>query len=89
MTVKAFNELRSQFYAAAMEDAEIREAVEVSGVAHVFELEQLPDRHAVLVLTARTQLNDSTIRAQGFDPAAVQVRHRFSVSRQRRTVLFD
>ena len=89
MTLKAFNELRGRFYAAAMEDAEIREAVEVSGVAHVYELEQLPDKHAVIVLTARTQLNDNTIQEQGFDPAAVQVRYRFSVSRQRRTVLFD
>ena len=73
MTIKEYNRLRTAVFAAAMEIPDIADAVKTSGVALVYELRQLPDKHEIVVLTQRTQLNDNLLRAHGFSPAETDV----------------
>ena len=69
MTVKEYNKIRTAVFDAAMEIPDIRDAVKTEGVALVYELTQLPDKREIVVLTQRTQLNDSFVSAHGFSPA--------------------
>ena len=73
MTIKEYNKLRTAVFDAAMEIPDISDAVNSSGVALVYELRQLPDKHEVVVLTQRTQLNDNLLRSHGFSPAETDV----------------
>lgn len=79
--------MRSRIFNAAMENGEIAEAVKTSGVAYVYDIFELPDKHAVLVLTAETQMNDNTLKESGFSPAA-HIRRVLVVHGQRKTVDF-
>ena len=73
MTIKEYNKLRTAVFSAAMEFPDIADAVETSGVALVYELRQLPDKHEVVVLTQCPQLNDNMLRSHGFSPAETDV----------------
>lgn len=73
MTIKEYNQLRTAVFASAMEIPDVADAVNSSGVALVYELRQLPDKHEVVVLTHRTQLNDNLLRSHGFSPAETDV----------------
>ena len=76
MTIKEYNKFRSAVYASAMEIPDVQEAIRVAGIAQIVEVHQLPDKHGILVLTGRTQLNDNTLREHGFDPEKVDVKTR-------------
>lgn len=76
MTIKEYNKFRSAVYASAMEIPDVQEAIRVAGIAQIVEVHQLPDKHGILVLTARTQINDNTLREHGFDPEKVDVKTR-------------
>lgn len=82
MTIKEYNKFRSAVFDAAMEIPEVAEAIRVAGVAQIVEVHQLPDKHGVLVLTAKTQLNDYTLRTHGFDPEKVDVKTRVILHQQ-------
>ena len=82
MTIKEYNKFRSAVYAAAMDIPEVAEAVRIAGIAQIVEVHQLPDKHGILVLTAKTQLNDNTLRAHGFDPEKVDVKTRVILHQQ-------
>lgn len=87
MTIKEYNKFRSAVYAVGLEIPEVREAIDVAGIAYLYEVEELPDKHGVLVLTAKTQLNDNTLAASGFSPNA-DVRLRAVFNRQTKCVTF-
>lgn len=82
MTVKEYNKIRCAVYEAAMKIPEIEEAVRICGIARIVEVKQLPDKHGVLVLTEKTQLNDNTLRAEGFDPEKAETHTRVVLHRQ-------
>lgn len=73
MTVKEYNAMRHSIFCAAMETPEIAEAVNNSGIAYIYDVWQ-GEAHAVLVLTAKTQLNGITLRENGFDPERADAR---------------
>lgn len=82
MQIKEYNKLRTAVFSAAMEIPDIADAVETSGVALVYELRQLPDKHEVVVLTHRTQLNDNLLRSHGFSPAETDAVLKLKLDRQ-------
>lgn len=69
MTIKEFNTIRSAAYNAANEIPEIKRALDVAGVAYVYDARQ-GDHHELLVFTAKTQCNDNTLAEHGFTAAA-------------------
>lgn len=69
MTTKELNTIRAAAYAAANEVPEIRHALDVAGVAYVYDVQEGNHRE-LLVLTARNQLNDNTLSEHGFTTAA-------------------
>lgn len=88
MTVKEYNELRHSLYLEGLEHEEIRKALDNAGVAYLYEIEQLPDKHSVVILTATTQMNSNMLRGLGFDPDASVVTQRLKYIRQRKIVEF-
>lgn len=86
MTVKELNTIRAAAYAAANEVPEIRHALDVAGVAYVFDVQE-GDHHELLVLTARTQLNDNTLAAHGFTADAA-VHTLLKAQRQTKSIKF-
>ena len=73
MTVKELNAFRHETFENAKNIPEIAEKLRFGNV-YVFELSQLPDKHAVLVLNYKSQLNDNTMIEAGFDPAQTFVK---------------
>ena len=57
MTIKELNKIRGDIFSAGLENAEIKKALDVAGIAYLYELTELPDKHASIVLTARAQMN--------------------------------
>lgn len=86
MTIKEFNTIRAAAYAAANEVPEIRHALDVAGVAYVYDVQE-GDHRELLVLTARTQLNDNTLAAHGFSADAA-VHTLLKAQRQTKSVKF-
>jgi hypothetical protein len=86
MTIKEFNTIRSAAYAAANEIPEIKHALDVAGVAYVFDIQEGNHRE-LLVLTARTQLNDNTLAAHGFTADAA-VHTLLKAQRQTKSIKF-
>lgn len=82
MTITNYNALRRRIFDAATQDPEIADAINVAGVAYVYELTQLPDRHAVVVLTAKTQLHDNLLREHGFEPDKATARLTLTLNRR-------
>ena len=86
MTVKELNTIRAAAYAAANEIPEIRNALDVAGVAYVYDVRE-GDRRELLVLTARTQLNNNTLADHGFTADAA-VHTLLKAQRQTRSIKF-
>lgn len=82
MTIKEYNKLRADIYSAAMENQDVADAINGSGIAYIYEITQLPDKHKVLVLTAKTQMNSYVLREHGFDPDRVSVELRLTLHQQ-------
>lgn len=68
MKITEFNSLRSAIYAEGMTHPEIAEAIRATGVCYLYDVMDSTGNHAVLALTARSQLNDSALRAHGIRP---------------------
>ena len=81
MTKKEYNSMRTALYTAAMEIEEVREAVETTGGAFVYEIYQLPDLHKFVVLTRKAQLNENTLRENGFDPVMATCKLKLKLNR--------
>lgn len=88
MTIKEFNALRGEIYRAGLDNAEIRAALDVAGVAYIYDLTELPDKHAVIILTAKSQLNNNTLQGLGFDPDKTAAKLLLTYHRQAKTVTF-
>lgn len=74
MTIREYNQLRRDIYDRAIQEAEVAQAIKSSGTAYIYEIEQ-GDKHAVLVLSHRSQLNDAVLRDRGIsEPAAAEAR---------------
>lgn len=82
MTKKEFNQLRAAMYSEAMKNAEIAEAVSTSGVCYIYEVEDSTGQHSMIVLSAKTQLNDNTLRAHGIAPETAKVTLKLTLTRQ-------
>lgn len=65
MTIKEFNKLRRSVYDLSMENAEIAAAVNATGTAYIYEVE-CGDKHEVLILSHRSQLNAAVLKDAGF-----------------------
>ena len=90
MTVKEYNKIRAAVFQAALENsAEVEEAIRVEGVAYIYDVQALPDKHVVLVLTHQAQLNDNVLRKLGFDnPEAATARLVMTLNRQTKCATF-
>ena len=89
MTTKEYNALRHAIYEEGAAVPEIRAALDAAGIAYLYDVHCLPDKHAVLVLTDRHQLNDNTLTERGLDPATADVTRCLTYHRQTRCVTFD
>lgn len=88
MKIREFNEFRSAVYQAAMENVEIAKTVNNEGVAFVYDLFELPDKHKIVVLSLESQLNGLFLQEIGFSPEKTKARLLLKVHRQRKTVDF-
>lgn len=82
MTKKEYNALRVAIYNAAMQNPEIKRTIDQNGVAQLWNAVDATGQHKILVLSARTQLNDNTFRDNGLDPETVAVRKLLTLNRQ-------
>ncbi len=88
MQIKEYNKFRTAVFSAAMEIPDVADAVKTAGIALVYELTQLPDKHEIVVLTQRTQLNDNLLRAHGFSPAETAAVLKLTLDRQTKCAAF-
>ena len=88
MTIKELNKIRGDIFSAGLENAEIKKALDVAGIAYLYELTELPDKHASIVLTARAQMNDNTLRERGFTPENTKAKLLLTYHQQSKTVTF-
>lgn len=85
MTVKEYSALCAKIYADAVESSEdIRNTLEISGVAMVWEIRQADGKHAILVTSRKSQLNSFTLKELGFDPDLATAQLRMTLNRQTR-----
>ena len=74
MTIKEYNRIRTAIFAEAAKIPEVEKALAIDGVAYIYEAVDATRQHTVLTLTAKTQLNDNTLRAAGIDPSTATCR---------------
>lgn len=70
MTKKEFNTIKRAAFDAALEIPEVAEELKYGGV-YIYQLWELPDKHAIITLNYKTQLNSVTLRKYGFDSERV------------------
>lgn len=89
MKIKEYNSMKSRIYEIGMECTEVRNALQYNENVYVYDVSQLnPPRHEVLVLTAKTQLNDNTLAAHGFAPESTDANLILTFNRVTKTVKF-
>lgn len=82
MNIKEFNTIRRAVFDAAIQIPEIADKLCATDTVLIYDLTQLPDKHIILPLNYKSQLNDNTLRAHGFNPDRVIVKVVMSLNRK-------
>lgn len=85
MTKKEFNTIKAAAYQACLAIPDIAEVLKVSDTAYIWEVWQ-GQKHAYIVTSCKTQMNDNTLKENGFDIEQAKVRELYSVNRKTKTV---
>jgi hypothetical protein len=95
MTIKDYNRIRHAAYLEATQIPDIKKVLDSSKVAYVYDIwSTLPQphgggrKHAVVCLSAPTQMNDELLRNHGFNPENAEVRLKLTVNKTAQTVGF-
>ena len=88
MKIKEFNKIRNEIYAEGLKHPEIAEALYYGGVCYLYDVLDASRNHAVLVLTAKTQLNENTLRNAGLDPETAMAKLVMTYHQQTKCVTF-
>lgn len=65
MTVKEFNTIRHAAFVAAMEIEDVRDAFATNNIVYIYEVTD-GENHRVFALSYKTQMNNETLRTNGF-----------------------
>ena len=87
MTKKEFNQIRTAIFEEAIKIESIKKSLELSPNVYIYELTQA-DKHKYIELTHKTQLNDNTIRENGFNPEIVNVKLIMTLNRATKCASF-
>ena len=72
MKIADFDKLRHAIFVEATQNEEVFEALRVNNIVYLYDVTDGKQQHGVLVLTAKTQLNDNTLAQNGFDAATAR-----------------
>lgn len=67
MKIADYNKLRISVFLEATKNQEIADALKYNDMCYLYDVVDAKQQHGVLVLTAKTQLNDNTLKENGFD----------------------
>lgn len=88
MTVKEYNKIRREVFDVAMQNDEIRRTVEENGVAYIVDMTEPSGKHGFLVLSQKTQINDSVLEEHGFDAETTTAKITMTLNRQTKCATF-
>ena len=88
MKIADYNKLRAAVFMEATKNPEIADALRCSETCYLYDVADGKQQHGILVLTAKTQLNDNTLAAEGFDPATARAERVLTLNRQTKCATF-
>lgn len=88
MRISDFNKLRAAIFAEAMKNPEIADALRYNNRCYLYDVTDGNQQHGVLVLAAKTQLNDNTLTQHGFDAATARADLVLTLNRDTRCAAF-
>lgn len=88
MKIADFNNLRHEIFSEAAKFPEVSDALRHNNGVLVYEVTDGKQQHGVLVLTAKTQLNDNTLVQNGFDPKTARAHLVLTLNRDTKCATF-
>ena len=88
MKIANYNQLRAAVFMDATKDPEVADALRYSDRCCLYDVIDGENQHGILVLTARTQLNDNVLTENGFDPATASAKLVLTLDRKTKCATF-
>lgn len=88
MKIADFNNLRHDIFSEAAKLPEVSDALRLNNIVYIYEVTDGKQQHGVLVLSAKTQLNDNTLAQNGFDAATARAHLVLTLNRNTKCATF-